>query len=213
MDKIVLTEEVYEKLNEMLEGICWKKDRYITSVGLTHEDVVQELWCKAMQVIDDCGGEANLSLIASCCYNLIVDLARKQFVRVNQIPMPVGEMLDTMDCSNDSRTQRDMGFYVEDCFWNKNLKLGTDFDSGYVIEEILGLFEEGSKELEYIKLVMIYSGVDTSVDPNLFFDFDASMRNELAWKLGYAGSGSNGFRGVERRVRSEIEKYLKDEVA
>ena len=190
-----LKPEQFEALDDMIYKICLKKKRRYEDCKIDFDDAYQEAWVKALQVIDDCGGDVNLSLIASCIYNKIEDLCRYQFRRINQVPVDQADLENTPD-----------GVYHGTMVAFNPDELETNIS----IEEIMNLFEKDSKEYEFVEMIAAKVGVVETKDELLEFfkGLEHSLRMEMAWALGYASSSSSGFRGVEWRVRCAVEDYL-----
>ena len=217
-NKVTITEEYFNQLETLIHGICMKKKEYAEKVGLDYDTIHQECWVVAMGVIQ--GEAANGRLLdnmikpgwfAQCCFNRIVDLGRYQFRRVNQIPVDPS-VFDRSNTNVDDNYSSGDSIWTEarDMFWNTGVKPGSDFDSELNITDIENLFPEGSRERRYVEAMEIYANVK-QVDPDVFdsiFTLTASVRNELAWYLGFARSDSSGFRNLERRVRDKIREYL-----
>lgn len=198
MRKIVLTEEQFDAIDKMLNGVA---NRYANWGGISRDDIYQECWLKAMQIIEACGEVPDLNWICQCCYNRIFDLGRYQARRVNQIPIDISQF-DRQEASSDQTS------YFEEM--EKHLPIGTDFLSEVILEEIENLFDADSNEREYIRELEIYIGIREVAKSKLasLFDFNSSMENEIALNLGFANSSSNGYRNVKRRVRAKVAEYL-----
>lgn len=205
MSKVVIEEKKFEEIDRMLNGVA---NRYANWGGISRDDIYQECWLKTMQIIEITGEIPDMNLICQSCYNRIFDLGRYQARRVNQIPVDPAqfEWSDTEDRA-DSKSPSGL----RDIEWTaSSTHIGSDFMSGIVMEEIEKLFGEDSNEREYVRELEIYIGVRevTKAEIDKLFDFSASMENELAWNLGFANSGSNGYRNVKRRVRAAVAEYL-----
>lgn len=193
--KIVLKEEEFNSLDSMLRGIAGKYNGWY---GLKYEDLYQECWLKASEVINS-SEELNLDLICRCCYNRVMDIVRYTTRRLNQIPMDPGDESNRPLYGNSAK------------LWNNSK---TNFDINLILEEIENLFDEGSREREYIHELEVYFGVKDATKEaiNSLFDFSSSRDNEIAWNLGYANSSSNGYRGLKWRVRCAVEEHFGEDL-
>lgn len=202
--KVVLEERKFEEIDKMLNGVA---NRYANWGGISRDDIYQECWLKTMQLIEAYGEVPDMNLICQSCYNRIFDLGRYQARRVNQIPVDPAQF--DYSGTEDHAENKDSAMF-RDTEWSASSHIGSDFMSGIVLDEIEKLFNENSNEREYVRELEIYIGVRevTKSEIDKLFDFSASMENELAWNLGFANSGSNGYRNVKRRVRAAIAEYL-----
>ena len=196
--KVVLTEEEHESLDRMLKGISLK---YAGWGGWDYDDIYQECWQKALEIIVAYHGEMpNLNLIAQSCYNKIFDLGRYAKRRVNQIPIDTAQF----DWNN---TSDDTGYFAE---MEGHVPMGSvqEAMSNLAIEELMNLFAEGSNEREYVFQVGLYVGAfDTDVKKIKAYFGDQRMDLEIALNLGFANDTSNGYRNVKRRVQAKILEF------
>lgn len=209
--QVVISEEDFNKINAMLKGVSYK---YKDWGGLSFDDIYQECWLKTMEMIQDWGTIPDLNLICRSCYNRIFDLGRYQARRVDQLPTDPG----SFDWGEDSLTDNDSdkassaSNKLQDAILNgSSEKLGSDFESNLIMEEIENLFPEGSKEREFIRELEVYDGLREEFGADIYnklFNRNMTKENEIARNLGYANISSSGYKSLRWRVRCTVAKFL-----
>ena len=200
--KLQLSENQFKELNKMLNGIARK---YAGWGGIDYDDILQECWVKAITVINQTG-ELKLNLIASSCYNRIIDLCRYQKRRVNQIPVEHSQF----DYRDESDSNNSLDFSPIEG-WNITQQSTEDVViDNLAVDIIEDLFAPGSIEKEYVHLVAVYLRLKQPNVTNIkiIFNENAPMENNIAISLGYANSMSSGYRNCKKRVRSVIAKHM-----
>lgn len=200
-----LSKEQFDQLDQIIGGISWKYRDYY---GMSRDDLYQEGWCEAIKLIEEKGFQP--SLIASAIYCRMKDLMRYNSRRQNQIlfdTLPDRTSLDDKPFL-ESVMRTDIEYY--DTYWTGKNRIGNDFDSQVNIKEMDKLFEEGSNDQKFFRLVAVYIGTVKNSEKiqKSIFNFDSSMDYEISLKLGYPNSTSRGYRSVKRRVRKTIAQYM-----
>lgn len=182
--KVNLTETQFKELSAVVRGIAIKKGDWFAELGGV-EELEQELWVKALNIIEAIGEYPDIRWIARACLNLTTDLYRKKKIRQR-----------CFACEED----------VVASMGSKSL----DSDNSMVIvDEMRNIFPVGSKERELFELFELWSGIKNPSRKKLDVTFlSDTMRTEMALNMGYANSSSNGYRRVEHRVREGVQEYL-----
>lgn len=182
--KVKLTTNQFDEVSRIVKGIAKKKGDWFAEQGGA-EELEQELWVKALNIIEGCGEYPGGNLIASSCYNLVTDLYRKKKVRQR-----------CFSCEED----------VIAVMGSKSI----DSDQSMVIvEEMRNIFPVGTKERELFELFELWSGINNPSRKELRVTFlSDTMRTELALNMGYANSSSNGYRRLVWKVQDAINDYL-----
>lgn len=176
-----ISDEEFDQLHKMVRGIASKFHGW---AGMHVDDIEIDLWIKTTQIVNGWNGEVVPNFIARCCYNEAKSLYRKELKHKDVHPYDKG-LLEIMLEKNDSRDTEDDLSQVH-------------------IEEIIGLFEEGTKDKEYVQMLNTY----LQGDDDEKYDFESRVMNqEIALKLGYANSTSNGYRRLKYRVGEVIKEY------
>lgn len=187
-----MTDAQFGQIDKMLNSIAWQ---YHGWYELSHDDLYQEGWVKAIEIINRYGFE--YGAIASSFYNRIMDLGRHQKLRQNQISTDPLLFFSEMS-----------GSYCD--FNLQDVELNEDFYSRLDIHDMSNLFDD-SKESKYFQMVAVYSDAVSGFEldgEETSFDFESSMNVELAEKMGYANSTSLGYRRIKNNVRNTIAKFL-----
>lgn len=193
-----ITKEEYDKLNSMICGISRKYTGY---AYMEYDDLEQELWIKALEIIAY-HGEVNYRLIAKSLYNRAIDLVRKKrHKQLNEHHLNVN-MLEVIDDDpahgkvNYLNTKTDMCDY-----------------STSVVNEVIELFDEGTKDRQYVTMVAEFNGALSGEDyldevKEKFSDF--RPEKEYALALGFKDDTSTGYRSLRHKVREVVKWYLED---
>jgi hypothetical protein len=196
---IKLSEEEFNKLDKMINGISWKYNGWS---GLEQEDIAMELWIKTCEVIKYTGN-INYNLIARCCYNKAIDMCRSARKTVTN-SFSASEFLES--CFNS-----DKDFAKDSDNGSINISRNSDFYSKTDIEDMIKLFDPDTKERKYIILMILYLGLDEEIFNNPGSCYDKLFGNErmdyeIAKKLNYANDTSQGYRQLRERVRNKLRE-------
>lgn len=199
-EKVVLSDKEFSDLDKMLNGIAWKYNGWS---GLQQEDIYMELWIKALEVIKSMG-KIEMNLLAMCSYNRAIDLCRSA-KKQNERYFNASDLLEVFGNTDEAGSGQTFSCCTEDDHSSIN------------IQDMINLFDPGTKERKYIILVALYLGLDESVygesKSKMLFGNDR-MELELAHLLGYVNDTSNGYRRLRGRVREKLVeqgfKILKD---
>lgn len=196
-----LTNEEFMKLNKMCIGIARRRQGWSR---LTAEDLTDDLWIKAMELIrsnKSCAnqGTINFKWIGRCLWNKVIDICRSA-KRTNDRQFAATEFMDAFVKEMSSDTAKKTGSPLFE----------DDHDSAVNIQAILNLFVPGSREHQYVRLVALHVGAGDCLGKAKFKEKrneifgDKRMELEVAVRLGYASDTSNGYRNLRSRVRKSI---------
>lgn len=202
-NQIQLTESQTLEIDKTLRGIaCRKQLSYEHFPQLKVEDVVQELWISTLDLINK-HGRVDMPLIARAAYQKVVDLVRHEIAR----PVILIDQSRFEYNGDESAVDSDSSFSYVDTEFNK--RSIVEADQYTELNEILNLFEKGSKAEKLLKLVAQYfCNVDDVRGQAEDEDYeelkvrqDNYFWNWVAKKIGYANSSSSGFQKVRWQVR------------
>lgn len=197
----LLTPEVTKELDSMIKKIAYKKRN---TVVIEFEDLVSELWLKALSVIEKYG-KVDFDLIAKACFFGIVDIVRSN-VKTNATPY-ANQMFDY--CITREQFQNTSANHHEGTIYEFSTIQGNRFEKAQErieIQEILDLFDSETEEKErlYVKTWIEITGLDEDIENPEELPEKAYERFIAVDKLGYAGSGSGGYLRLKRRVRARL---------
>lgn len=188
-----LNEEEINELDKMLNGIA---SRYNGWAGLDKDsDIVPELWCKVMKIINK-KQEVNMNYLARACYFTCIDLYDKTKRNNDRNFSAEPSLFDTLlDESNDR-----VGFKA-----SANTKPNTveDYTEPLVIE-LLNLFPKGTKERTYVEMNIQWTGMSGGSTDDIQFK---GKEYKTAIACGYASDTSSGYRSMVSRIRTAIKDY------
>lgn len=182
------TEEV-QSVEELITKLVYKKYR-CESTLMNFEDLKSELWLTAIKVIRRYDDRVELNLIARSCLCKFVDLTRKSY--------------GTKEDATDFSTSGSSNEYDSEVYDSREIKLSDDFLDNLYVEDIVSLFEVGSKEREFVNLKL--ASVDMSDSKSIVFE-EKDLENQIARALGFAGGCSSGYRKVRNNVREAVKNY------
>lgn len=195
-----------DKFRKIVEGVAKKYQ----SKWVSREDLEQELWIKVLTMIEDCGGdESNLdeNLVAKACFRKAID-----YYRYCRRRYEANVALFT----EDDKTELEGDLEYDP---SKLLKTHGIIDQGTytMVNEVLGLFEEGTKEYRYIVAKLYSHGLlDEEVYGRSFElpEKPKAPRNvddeiDYCAMLGYNSKKISGsWINKKRQMRVVIEEYL-----
>ena len=203
--KFQLSEQETLAIDALIRKIAAKKfHTYQTNSNLSFEDVVQELWLKALEVCEE-KQRCDLPLIAKCCYDKLVDLIRAAIRRPSTSvdPMRFEYNGEEGEVSSDSDYA-----YISTEFNTNSKFLSAESYSEFL--DIINIFEKGTREREYIELVACYF-CGAEFDRAKYEDFsdcigrqDNYFNSWIAKKLGFVGATSRGYQMVRWAVRNKL---------
>lgn len=163
-------DERVKLLNDIIIGISRRNAHKIKDMSV--DDISQTLWVKVLEKENRLDDNADLNLIAKICYDAIVDIIRKESVRRRR------------------RAEYDREYGRIDSGYTKVVDKS-------LVEGVLSIYDEGSKEKEYILLMIeqMNCGVRRS-------------ENQVSKALGFSSSSSGAYRSFRNSIRKEVSKYL-----
>lgn len=204
-NQFLLTNEQTLAIDEMLRKIAMKKRyQYETlSSRLEFEDILQELWVKALEIIDRLQ-RVDMNLIAKAAYDKIVDLVRAQ-IRRPSVGIDPSSLEWNGDDSKDNNSEYTYLCGLEG-FSSKIISPDEAAESSDAINRMLELFEENSKERRMLELLIKINIDIENTDPNEFADLYGYGRCDswIAKKLGWAGSGSSSYQKCRNRLQAKL---------
>ena len=181
--------------------------------GLVFDDIYEVVWEKISSVIKE--GCRDYALICRCCSNGVIDLVRKAKMQSVRGFDADAEIMDAALYNNNSFDYD----YIDDVDnyktnWNPDFnhtyEVGVVLQEGYDFFELLGLFEKGSREWEWLYLAGIRNKI-IEIDPKIYnrmFTDSHSVDYEISKLMGYKHQSNNGYRAIKWRVKSTVAKYL-----
>lgn len=194
---------------------------------LDFDDLKNELWYKALKVLEKTG-DYNLDYVAVSCYNYATDLYRKAERKLSRfVSSDVKDYLYSRDGFFDfydgSFDENDIPTPTSTNRFNKEAHLmnmgskflsenNEDYSSSVIINDILKLFSRDSKEYMFVRLLALYFDIplsDNERDGWRFEDFFSRDRyeNSMAKALGFANDTSSGYRSLRARVRNTLTEH------
>ena len=192
-----------EQFSELDKVITLSANKFANHYGYSRDDFYQDGWEKALKIIEKYGYEICLLRRAIKCRFIDIDRANGKRDK--------SESNSLVDFTGEQPVSGDEFVTGRDVMEKLNyILMDEDFNSSITISEIDSLFEDGSPEQTYFRMVAVYVGCAKSVeDMEKVFDFDnRSMNTEIAIKMGYSGVTHGSFRKVRRNVRQKVARYL-----
>ena len=196
----LLTDEVVTRLDEMIRKIAMRKRN---TVVIEYDELVNELWVKALDVIEK-RGEIDYNYIAKACFFGIVDIVRRN-VKDESFPCTnqTFDQFITRDQKQEQNGDHSSAVYT---YSSINENRFQDAEQRIIIEDILNLFnpESEQKERAYVKAWMDILGLNESIECPENLPEKAYDRYIAVEVLHYAGSGSGGYMKLRRKVREKL---------
>ena len=197
----LLTDEVVKELDTMIKRIAWKKK---DTVVIEFNDLVNELWLKALDVIEK-KGEVDFNYIAKACFYGIVDIVRKN-VKNESFPCTNQTFDQCITREQYHETSSDKTASMVYDYSSVNGKRFENAIERIELEDILNLFdpEDEEKERLYVKTWMDILGFNENLEHPENLPERAYDRYIAVEVLHYAGSGSGGYMKLRNRVREKL---------
>lgn len=181
------SKERVDTINDIIQGISRRNAYKFKSKSV--EDISQDLWLKILTKEKDLGHDLDLDLIAKVCFDEIVDMQRYEL----------------------RRNHYSLESVVEDGDFNSNLHQFDDPSNcdRMIIRDLFNIFPKDSKEYIFLEYWANASGYfDSGVKGDGQF-CDGYVEKDLAKKLGYPSSDSNGYRRFRNKMRIIVSEYIK----
>lgn len=205
MSRKQLTEEEVNLLDSMIKKIVSKQIN-LGKIKCSFEDVVSELWINALQIIEKTQ-KLDYNYIAKASFYHMVDITRKSVRNeCTSYENSFFNQLVSIDESSKKSGSKDSYSGEERHTYSYFSSSSPEsIEDRIVKDEILGLFEEGSKEYNYVKAWMRILGIvdEGNYDELPTKAFDGYIAVDV---LGYAASKSNGY----ARLRDKVRQILID---
>ena len=179
--------------------------------GLTFDDIYDVVWEKISSLIkDNC---LDFALIYRCCSNGAIDLVRKAKIQSDRGFNADADIMDSALYGNESYDDDFTDDSVTskwDPDFNDTYEVGTVSQDCSNFYELLGLFEKGSREWEWLYLCGIRNKI-IEVDPVIYdrmFTDGHTVDYEISKLMGYKHQSNNGYRAIKERVQYTVAKYL-----
>lgn len=203
--KFQISEKEAIAIDDMLRKIAMKKRSQWETLSsrLDFNDIVQELWINAMDVIDK-KGRVDMDLIAHASFQKLVDLIRKEIRRPS---ISIDE--STLEWTGDRESGAAHSYESSEAegIYSKLIS-PSEFSE---IREMLSLFEEGSKHRKFLELAISYFTPEASTLKFEEVDFSEMKDSQdnywtswIAHQLGYANACSGGFQKVRNQVQAKL---------
>lgn len=203
------TQERVNSMNDIIVGIA-RRSAYKFKTR-SAEDLAQELWVKILEKEERLGYDLDLDLIAHICYDTIVDIQRYDMKRNSYSLDEILERCAAVESGHSSKTDNQ-----SDDPWTTGTQIfsgkieSTDNVNRILIDELLKVFPEGSKErffLEYWSTAVRYRdyGIDGGGK-----NCDGFTESDLARQLGFPGTGSYAFKSFRRKMREFVKEFIGD---
>ena len=200
-----LTNEQTLAIDNMLRKIAMKKRyQYETfSSRLEFEDILQELWIKALEIIER-QQRVDMNLIAKAAYDKVVDLVRAQ-IRRPSVSIDTMSLEWNGDDSKDNNSEYTYMCGLEG-FSSKITSPDEAAESSDAINRMLDLFDKDSKERKMLEILIKINCDLEDVDASEFSDLYGYGRCDswIAKKLGWAGSGSSSYQKCRNRLQAKL---------
>lgn len=200
------------KVDSMLRKIARKKFHQFETLSsrVDYEDVVQELWLKALDIFSrypEMSFEDKRKMIAKASFDKIVDIVRYEARRPSiSIDPSRFDREDERD-SGESKSENNSKRYID---LDTRSRIDSQLDV-VEVKEILDLFEEGSKQRRYIELMISYFCDLDSEFFNSNEDYSSmeggQSNNWNSWvarQLGFGGASSSGYQRIRYSVRAKL---------
>lgn len=143
------SESKIEKYKKIVAGVARKYE----SKWVSREDLEQELWIKVLEMLEAVDGDENkldCNLVAKACFRKAVDYYRYCRRRY--------EANVKLECDDADRTelQGDLEYDPSKLLATRGL---IDQNMYTMVKEIIDMFEEGSKERQYIEMKLYHFGI------------------------------------------------------
>lgn len=195
------TEERVKVMNDIITGIAKRSSYKFLTKDV--DEISQELWLAVLKKEESVGYDLDLDLIARICYDKIVDIQRYDERRntYSLEELYCFEEEEKPDGKSHLKVKLDQSTFET-----------PDNTTRILIDELLNLFPEGTKERIFLEYWSTASG---------YHDFglignggqkDGFTESELATKfLGYAGTASGGYKKFRDKMRKFVRDYIEGE--
>lgn len=205
-----LSTKDFESLDSIARSLSAK---YHGWYGLVFDDIYEVVWEKISSVVKS--GCRDFAFIYRCCSNGAIDLVRKAKMQSVRGFNADAEIMDSALYGGESY---DYDFIDDDeeVKTNWNPDFNDTYETGTVSQdcsnfyELLGLFEKGSREWEWLFLCGIRNKI-IEVDPVIYdrmFTDGHTVDYEISKLMGYKHQSNNGYRAIKERVQYTVAKYL-----
>lgn len=196
------TQERINSMNDIIVGIA-RRSAYKFKT-LSAEELAQELWVKILEKEEKVGHDLDLDLIAHICYDTIVDLQRycmrRNYISLDDLLLRgiPGDESENKRKDNDYEINKVFGTKVDD----------TDNLNRILIEDLLKVFPEGSKEKFFLEYYCTATGYKDFGINGHGKNCEGYTESDLAEQLGFPGTGSYAFKRFRREMREFIREFL-----
>lgn len=198
------TQERVNAMNDIIVGIARRSAYKFKTVSA--EELAQELWVKVLDKEEKLGCDLDLDLIAHICYDAIIDLQRYHMRRNSFSLDEILERYVSAESENLQRDSRRVDTSDQRVFGTKTDR--TDNLNRILIEELLNIFPEGSKEKFFLKYWCTGTGYKDFGIEGQGKNCEGFTESDLAHQLGYPGTGSYAFKSFRRKMREFIKEFL-----
>lgn len=180
------SKERVDTMNDIIQGIARRNAYKFKDKSV--EDISQDLWLKILSKEKDLGHDLDLDLIAKVCFDEIVDMQRYESRRNHY-------SLESL-MENDSDFRSTSFEDPDDC-------------NRMIIKDLFKIFPKNSKEYIFLEYWANASGYfDSGIEGEGQF-CGGYVEKDLAKKLGYPSSNSNGYRRFRNKMRIFVAEYIK----
>lgn len=175
-----------DAMNDIIQGISRRSAYKFKNKSV--EDISQDLWLKILCKEKELGHDIDLNLTAKICFDEIVSMQRYELRRNHY----------SLDSIQESEFNK-----------QSNLFETPDNCTRLIIQDLFKIFPKDSKEYIFIEYWANASGYfDSGVTGDGQF-CGGYVEKDLAKKLGYPSSDSNGYRRFRNKMRIFVAEYIK----
>lgn len=184
-----MTRKHEEELTRIIHGIALREAYKVFSRSV--EEIEQSLWIYILEE-ELKKGELDGNLVADICYKKIVDMIRYDMNR------------NSVDINDETFDESE----VENVALHSKFESSSNYELKIMVQELMKKFPEGSKERIFLDFWATYADLEDHGYDTRGSKRQPSPENQLAYYLGYANSGSCGYRSFRNKMREFVKNYM-----
>lgn len=188
-----MTDERFQELDKMIKGIASKVNYKLYSRD--KEDIIQDLWVKALETEERKGKELDMNLLAKVLYDYTKDMIDYDQRRNHY----------NVDFNNDAE---DAGQGDGEDFLGLSSK--EDWVGDIMIDDLFNKYPEDSKERLFLDYWASSAGIryNPKVTPPEGRENNGYTEGNLAKMLGFPSASSSSYRKFRSKMKQEIADFL-----
>lgn len=202
-------ERAVNEIARMINCIVAKK-RDTLPKNLDREDITQELWTNVLSVmqaraqasgdIDTYNPLQDMNLYAQVCYCRIIDMIRYSVNRpyIQADLSSFDRKIEKSNCESSNSYE---------LLWGPRYESPDEYA---IINDIIEMFPEGSKERKLIDMIASVNKVREN--PDYIGPETCAVDRYYSEQLGYASSSSSGYTRLRTKVRNAVKDYYDGKV-